>query len=1266
MEEGAHKAVAGVVAPRHDSLSTGDVLLDGRYRILRRLGEGGMGVVYEAMDRVRESTVALKTLARVDATGVYRLKSEFRSLADVAHPNLVRLHELHAEGHRWFFTMELVEGQSFIEHVRRSPAIAFEKTVEAVDSHTRDVMRPAASGAFDEPKLRACFAELVTGVAAIHTAGKLHRDLKPSNILVTEQGHVVVLDFGLASDDRESEDAPGRTLVEEGVSGTPGYMAPEQCRAERATPASDWYAVGVVLFEALTGRLPFEGTTMQVLLAKQNSEAPTPRSIVADVPDDLNRLCIDLLRRAPAERPSGAEVRARLGSTSNAPPAPIAHAIPFVGRKRELEQLEACARVVDEGRPAIALVSGPSGIGKSTVLDHFLKRMRAAGAVVLSGRCYEREAVPFKAFDGVIDSLTRHLRRIDPVDAAAVLPRNIGALCRIFPVLSRVDVIARTPQRGNATLDAHQLREAGFSALKEVLIRLCDRRRLVLSIDDLQWADRDSFRLLEAILTTGEVPPVLIVGTCRDGDDGQRGAFLGELLDPRRGLTEVTVRTITVNPLDDTEIVELAHALAPDGGIDAARLASESRGNPFVVEELVRFATRSGETGVSFAEVFRARLLSLPDDARKVLEVLAVAARPLPIGTVAATCGLDVASIARAFDALVAGGLAHTVGGSDVGALTMALHHDRVREAVTEMLSEEQLRALHVAMATALESGPDEDAETASHHALAAGDLDRASRYACKGAQRARDNLAFERAAVLYRRAIDHGSDAPDTRLRLLVELAETLVLAGRDADAGRVYLEASQIPANAENAPLVRESRRRAAEQLVLCGELERGVEVLSSVLADIGVSLPHSTGRSLLAFLWDRLMLKLRGLSWTPRDESTVSTTDIARLEAYNVVAASLALVHPIVGLQFQARLLRLALRVGVGRYVVIAFGMYGLTLALSGIRGFRRGKPLLAEAQATAATLPPELRPRYTGLAHGTEGVAALCVGRYVEAREKLGESVASFEERAVANTGEQVSRNNIRLLHLATLIAAGGIGEAMQKFDELLRDAKRRGDLHLEASATRLLNQIYLFRADPAGARAALGALHWKPLHGHFDLQRVYELRAQIGIDLYEDTDEILTEKYRADFKAFDRSLIRTVEIERLLVTWSRARALLHDAERDVPGALRGAERACRILLRAEPAYARIYGSLIAAAIAWQRSDSDAAARLLNDAIRIGDDTTHTFEIFAARARLSKLLGGDEGERLALSAREWAEREGIVNADQMFRATAPGFDRRTKTN
>ena len=186
-------------------------VLPARFRIVRRLGSGGMGVVYEAVDRNRDETVALKTLRSWDPAGIYRLKKEFRSLAEVAHRNLVTLYELIAHEQSWFYTMELIEGVTFLDYTR--------------------------GGASDLADLRAALPQIVEGVMAIHGAGKLHRDLKPSNVLVTRAGRVVILDFGIAAELATSTGA--FQSVEEGVVGTVAYMAPEQVRGS-ALPASDW------------------------------------------------------------------------------------------------------------------------------------------------------------------------------------------------------------------------------------------------------------------------------------------------------------------------------------------------------------------------------------------------------------------------------------------------------------------------------------------------------------------------------------------------------------------------------------------------------------------------------------------------------------------------------------------------------------------------------------------------------------------------------------------------------------------------------------------------------------------------------------------------------------------------------------------------------------------------------------------------------------------------------------------------------------------
>ena len=148
-------------------------------------------------------------------------------------------------------------------------------------------------------RLRDALEQLARGVSALHAAGHLHRDIKPSNILVTRQGRVVLLDFGLAT---PLERIDVRDI--RGFSGTLEYMAPEQTDGRTPVPASDWYSVGVLLFQSLTGRLPFVGKPLQVALDKRRLDGPAPSSVRADVDPDLDDLCEQLIKLNPDERPT--------------------------------------------------------------------------------------------------------------------------------------------------------------------------------------------------------------------------------------------------------------------------------------------------------------------------------------------------------------------------------------------------------------------------------------------------------------------------------------------------------------------------------------------------------------------------------------------------------------------------------------------------------------------------------------------------------------------------------------------------------------------------------------------------------------------------------------------------------------------------------------------------------------------------------------------------------------------------------------------------
>jgi len=288
-------------------LPAGTKLLNGRIQIVRRLGSGAMGVVYEARDC--GVPVALKMLRSFNTDRASRLKREYEFLASVTHRNVVAVREMFVEQDLCFFSMELIHGQPldnfWAEHVVSASCDKF-----AV--------------------LRFILRQIVEGMAAIHAAGLLHRDLKPANVLVEPQAQgtqgyaaqgagrkshdcrVVIIDLGLANDQLPEGIEP---LGPYAVSGTPSYMAPEQAARQPATPASDQYAVGVMLYQMLTQRLPYEGSMACVLRAKQELDVLSPRA-VADVPEDLSELCTALLQRDPARRPTSAQVLAHCVSTS--------------------------------------------------------------------------------------------------------------------------------------------------------------------------------------------------------------------------------------------------------------------------------------------------------------------------------------------------------------------------------------------------------------------------------------------------------------------------------------------------------------------------------------------------------------------------------------------------------------------------------------------------------------------------------------------------------------------------------------------------------------------------------------------------------------------------------------------------------------------------------------------------------------------------------------------------------------------------------------
>ena len=539
-----------------------------------------------------------------------------------------------------------------------------------------------------------------------------------------------------------------------------------------------------MLHEALTGTLPIDGAPLQILLRKQREDPAPPSRKCGAVPADLDQLCVHLLRRDPAARPRGDEILGRLGEAPRARTGPSAtrsssgHEGGFVGRTAELGVLDEALERMRKGECVKVLAHGESGIGKTRLVQHFLEiaQRGAPDVLVLAGRCYERESVPYKAFDGVIDAISRELLRWPEVDVARVLPRQAGLLARVFPVLGRVRSFAREAPP-TARLDPQEQRSRLLTALRELFVRIADGRPLVVLVDDLQWADHDSLTLLAELVREPDPPRLLLLATSRIG---ATELFADGVLRPR-GLDELRIDRLTV---EDAEA--LASSLLGDVA-RAADVGREAAGHPLFIEELSRHAGPAGEgeagAPLRLDDALRGRVGALPAEARAVLEHLALAGVRVAAGVLQQAAGIDAAPFDRAVAELRVVRLVKTSGRGD--AATVEPYHDRIRESVTATIAAGAREAMHRALAGAFERSPDADPERLLDHWRGAGEPAKAAGHALVAAARAEGLLAFYRAAHLYRDARELG--APDARAVARKE-ARSLALAGRGALAAEVY----------------------------------------------------------------------------------------------------------------------------------------------------------------------------------------------------------------------------------------------------------------------------------------------------------------------------------------------------------------------------------------------------------------------------------------------------------------------------------------------
>jgi eukaryotic-like serine/threonine-protein kinase len=1223
-----------------------------RFEVRSVLGQGGMGVVYAGWDRERQEAVAIKTLHEGGPGELLRLKTEFRALQELEHPNLVSLGELVEEQGCWFFTMELVEGEDFISYVRRP---------QVDDQEGRPL-----TWSFDEGRLRESLIQLGRGLQALHATGRVHRDIKPANVLVQADGRVVLLDFGLVTQSDPGQNSEGQYYPV----GTARYMAPEQAASLQVGPEADWYSVGVLLYEALTGQVPFSGTYSQVLLAKHDAEAPRPSLLVPEVPEDLEQLCLALLQHDPARRPRSEEALAFLTRRRRIPqllPPTSGTRMPvFVGRRAELARLQTAFLEVSSRGLVTMLVHGASGLGKSALLHASGREIleREPRTVILWGRCNERELVSYKAFDSVIDALSRNLVRLSEKELTHLLPRNVDFLARVFPVLSFLrELDGPNVARVRQVSDLQEVRSLAFQALRELLTRLTDRRPLVVFLDDIQWADEDSLKLLRALIQPPDPPAMLLVLSMRTRTDA---SLAREMVTRFEALFPEPPESLHLGPLSMEAAAELVRELLSTNpelqDMDqrhASWIAREAGGHPLYIHELMHHLQLLGPQGLDqlkLEDVLWSRIVTLEDGFRRLVELVSVSFGPLRQDVAAAALGCRTAEVFRTAARLRILHLVRTSGpgGEDL----VEPYHDRVRDAVLARMDPAAVRVWHEAVVRVLRTTRGVEPERLAAHLECIGEVEQAAGHLAEAADLAAESLAFGRAAGLYERALrlrlgsKNPADVSSLR-ELMARLGIALANAGRGREASEALLEAAEGARAADALEL----RRKAAEQLLLSGYLDDGFEVTRQVMRSLGVRLPRTSFGALVSLLWRRLWVRLRGTSFRERDETEIPPVKLVKVDILSSIARGLALTDHIRGADFNARFLLAALRLGEPRRILSALTMEANFAATSGPESSHIRRTL-----AACERIQERLNDTLAGIyMESARSYVSFMCGHWGASLRSAETAFGLWSDHG----GTSWERCMMNIQVNWSMFYLGELAEMTRRMPAMLQDARDRGDLLSVSGMVLGLNNVMILNQD--GPRRALQEIdelmaRWS-VHG-YHLQHYLALLARVHVLLFTGDGPAACAALRSDWRPLKRSLLLKLPSVRHETHHLRARAaLLHASglsgspRRELHGQVRSE---LGLLLGNRLPWVQAVGTLLASTLAFQQEAPERAADQLRLAVNQLDDVEMKLYAAAARVRLGRLLGGDEGRGLVDAGSGFMTLQGVRDQEGMTRLLAPGFD------
>jgi class 3 adenylate cyclase/KaiC/GvpD/RAD55 family RecA-like ATPase len=837
----------------------------GRYRLDRFLGEGARKRVFLARDTRlnREVAIAIVKTEGLDETGLVRVRREAEAMGKLGdHPNVVTVFDVEEDAGQVYIVSRYVSGGDVEQRLRDAPDRRLA---------IQDALRIAT--------------DVARALQHAHDREIVHRDVKPGNVWLAGDGTALLGDFGLAYQEDRSR------LTQEGTMlGTVAYMPPEQALGRSADARSDLYSLGATLYEMLTGQPPFAGDdTVGVIAQHINSQAVRPSWHERRVSRELDDLVLKLLAKDSDERPqSAAEVadalaeitraeadRSRSGHDSRSdeqlPPATLGR---FVGRDRELEQLQGVFTRALSGEGSVAMLVGEPGIGKTRLSKEFTVHAKLRGAQVLMGPCYEGEgSVPYQPF---VEALRQYVRDRDDDPLRAALGAGAPELANLVP-----EIRVRFPDLPDAPLlDGEAERQRLFESMAGFVRRAARAAPLVLILDDLHWADKPTLLLLLHLARRIRADRALLVGTYRDVEL-ERTHPLAEVVAKLRndGLYErVLLRGLSREGVSD--LIQARYGQQPPERF-VELILRETEGNPFFVEEVIKHLVEIGalrrEDGEwvgdpsvversipeGVREVIGHRLTRLSEACNAMLTIGAAMTGGFPFEVLAAVSEEGEEALLDQLDEALR---AQVIRERGDGSGAYEFSHALIRQTLYNELSTPRQVRLHRQIAEALEGLYGLDAVShlgalAYHYFQGApgGDVWKAIATSQRAAKHAASLLAFEDAAVHHRRALEafdmlpSGDDA--RRHELLFDLGNMLRVAGDRAASRKALAEAAAVARRLDDPELLgRTALAYAAEDIVVQFDSSDVFEILEEALAAL-----DPTDSTLRARLLSRLAIGL-----------------------------------------------------------------------------------------------------------------------------------------------------------------------------------------------------------------------------------------------------------------------------------------------------------------------------------------------------------------------------------------------------------------------